>query len=108
MRHRKLAEIIITLIPFSKFVKNLWIDPAHKSFNAVSFVQVEFHSTAELGIAVMFSATVLTCIMTVMEPPHASKLKPTCFFLGFFILGVTVNSPEQNSSSYLWIYSKMP
>lgn len=63
MRRCKVAEIIITLIPFNELsifycLKNLWIDPAHKSFNAVSFVQVEFHSAAELGIAVMFSATV--------------------------------------------------
>lgn len=60
MRHCKLAEIIITLIPLNKLsiVKNLRIDPALKSFNAVSFVQVEFHSAAEPGMAVMFSATV--------------------------------------------------
>jgi len=60
MRHCKLAEIIITLTPFNELsiVKNLWIDPAHKSFNAVSFVQVEFHSTAVLSIAVISSATV--------------------------------------------------
>lgn len=59
-KHCKLAKIIIMLIPFNELpiVKNLWIDPARKSFNAASFVQVEFHSAAELSIAVMFSATV--------------------------------------------------
>lgn len=59
MRHCKLAEISITLTPFKELsiVKNLLIDPVHKTFNALSFVQVEFHSAAELGIAAMFSAT---------------------------------------------------
>lgn len=77
-------------------VKNLRIDPALKSFNAVSFVQVEFHSTAEPGMAVMFSATVSTCIMSVMKPGHTSKLKTTVFFRAFFILALTVSSLEHN------------
>lgn len=58
-RHCELAELIIALIPFNELsvVKSLGIDPACKSFNAVSFVPVEFRSAAELRVAAVFSAT---------------------------------------------------
>lgn len=91
-RHCELAELIIALILFNELsvVKSLGIDPACKSFNAVSFVPVEFRSAAELRVAAVFSAT--------------------GFFRAVWILGLTeqlsremrLSSPELWRDALIW------
>lgn len=119
MRNCNLPRVIITLIPSKELSidKNLWIHPAYKSFNAVSFVREECRSLQQSWDVFCYCLNLYhhchgarSCQHTRNQLLLQVHTHTSTYTRGFFlfILGLTGDRPEQSSSRSLCSSSKMP